>query len=237
MTACANSKPIHCPSSRHCKAMLYKPTTHNTEGNTKGSSHQGRKVCCQRRGATSSQATAHTRHTLAEAVAKPKVVHTVVALSSTCDQASGVHSVGQSFGKGQTPETLPTAKAHHTAKYAAPMASASPDSRPRTGPACTGSVERGLTHGMALGSRKAGTVLNASAATTAVSPNAAAAPCACIATSASPSHCHAKTANVGGDAGPMMSAMSTTVRPYASTASKGQRKRVASCGQTTWAKA
>ena len=42
---------------------------------------------------------------------------------------------------------------------------------------------------------------------------------------------------VGGEAGPMMSAMSTTVRPYASTASKGQRKRVASCGQTTWAKA
>ena len=42
---------------------------------------------------------------------------------------------------------------------------------------------------------------------------AAATPCACVSRSASPSHCQASTAKVGGVAGPMMSAMSTTVRP------------------------
>ena len=37
MTACAISKPSHCPSKRHCKARLYKPTPHTTEGKTSGS--------------------------------------------------------------------------------------------------------------------------------------------------------------------------------------------------------
>jgi hypothetical protein len=66
---------------------------------------------------------------------------------------------------------------------------------------------------MAASACKATTVSTPATNTVPVSHPAAATPCDCVSRSASLSHCQASTAKVGGVAGPMMSAMSTTVRP------------------------
>ena len=71
----------------------------------------------QRDGAHSSQATDHASAVTALAVAKVKVVPTVSKLCPTEAQAAPVQVCGSSDGKGQNPDTLPTANANMTAKY------------------------------------------------------------------------------------------------------------------------